>query len=161
MELCGSRRPLREVVNLIDPALFGLVSSWCFHWIYPRPNDFLHYVPNCCSRNVGCSAPLRWSRTAVIHWAAILSRSKIQSVAQGYHLLRVLEGGMFSRIFKAVNRAVGSPDAACKVVPYAPIVPGESGARHPPNQKALQKEVRTHGIPNRHLNVLRSLRVEE
>lgn len=79
---------------------------------------------------------------------------------KGYHLTRLLGGGGFSRVYKAVNPAARPPEAACKVVSYAPIVPGMSSARHAPNPQALQKEVQIHSLL-KHIHVLRFLGADE
>lgn len=79
---------------------------------------------------------------------------------KGYHLTRLLGGGGFSRVYKAVNSTARPPEAACKVVSYAPIVPGTSGPRHPPNAQALQKEVQIHALL-KHEHVLRFLGADE
>lgn len=79
---------------------------------------------------------------------------------KGYHLTRLLGGGGFSRVYKAVNSEVRPSEAACKVVSYAPISPGSSGPRHAANPQALQKEVQIHAIL-KHIHVLRFLGVDE
>ncbi|PKI82816.1 Gef1p [Malassezia vespertilionis] len=67
----------------------------------------------------------------------------------GYHIVQLLGGGGFSRVFRAVNpQSSQHPQAAVKVVSYAPTT-----HRQPIDRRALQKEVQIHSIL-KHENVL-------
>ncbi len=81
-------------------------------------------------------------------------------VILGYRLTRLLGGGGFSKVFKAVNpENPARLEAAVKVVSYAPITAGSS-ARHPADRKALEKEVQIHRVL-KHVNVLEFLGADE
>ncbi|PWN46204.1 Pkinase-domain-containing protein [Ceraceosorus guamensis] len=89
------------------------------------------------------------------------SRGQTYPVIEGYRLAQVIGGGGFSRVFKALNASATKHRlAAVKLVHY--VAPSSQSTRkqHPPDRRALQKEVQVHALL-RHENVLEFIAAKE